>query len=85
LTKLNNLTTKVDTADLYASGLANDILEIKTHYEQQWLQRGLTIKYVAFRLPQEGVLQEPDIEIERDTYRSYGRGEIQMPQIFDNK
>ena len=50
----------------------------------QWLQRGLTIKYISFHLPQEGELKEPDIDIERDTYRSYGRGEIQMPQIFDN-
>ena len=84
LTNLNNLETVVDTTDLYASGLADDILEIKTHYEMQWLQRGLTIKYISFHLPQEGELKEPDIDIERDTYRSYGRGEIQMPQIFDN-
>jgi len=84
LTKLNNLPTIVDTPDLYASGLANDILEIKTHYENQWLQRGLTIKYISFHLTSEGELKEPDIDIERDTYRSYGRGEIQMPQIFDN-
>ena len=84
LTKLNSLKTEVDTNDLYASGLADDILEIKTHYEQQWLQRGLTIKYIAFTLPHEGQLQEPEIEIERDTYRSYGRGEIQMPQIFND-
>ena len=85
LTALNNLNTEFDTPNLYASGLADDILEIKTHYEQQWLQRGLTIKYICFHLPQDGELQEPDIEIEHDTYRSYGRGEIQMPQIFENK
>ena len=84
LARLNNLDTEVDTSDLYDSGLANDILEIKTHYEMQWLQRGLTIKYISFHLPQEGELKEPDIDIEHDTYRSYGRGEIQMPQIFDN-
>ena len=84
LTKLNGLVTEVDTNDLYASNLANDILEIKTHYENQWLQRGLTIKYICFHLPQDGVLKEPEIDIERDTYRSYGRGEIQMPQIFEN-
>ncbi len=84
LTRLNGLDTIVDTSDLYASGLADDILEIKTHYEMQWLERGLTIKYICFKLPHEGNLDEPDIEIEHDTYRSYGRGEIQMPQIFDN-
>ena len=62
--------------------MADDILEIKTHYERQWLDRGLTIKYLKFHLPQQGQLQEPDIDIEPDTYRSYNRGFIQMPQIF---
>lgn len=82
LVKLNGLKADVDTDDLYGSGLADDILEIKTHYERQWLDRGLTIKYLKFHLPQEGQLQEPDIDIEHDTYRSYNRGFIQMPQIF---
>ena len=31
------------------------------------------IKYIKFRLPQEGQLQEPDVEIELDPYRSYNR------------
>ena len=58
---------------LYHSGLVDDILGIRTYYEQQWLDRGLTIKYVKFRLPQCGELQEPDVEIELDEYRSYNR------------
>ena len=48
----------------------DDILRIRTYYEQQWLDRGLNIKYIKFRLPQEGELQEPDVEIELDDYRS---------------
>lgn len=84
LAKLNGFKLHACTSDLYADGQASDILEIKTHYENQWLQRGLTIKYICFELPQEGELMEPDIDIEHDTYRSYGRGEIQMPQIFKN-
>ena len=55
------------------TGLVDDILGIRTYYEQQWLDRGLTIKYVKFRLPQCGELQEPDVEIELDEYRSYNR------------
>ena len=81
--KLNRLPVEVDTDDLYHSGKADDILEIKTHYEKQWLERGLTIKYLKFHLPHDGELQEPEIEIEMDTYRSYNRGYIQMPQLMN--
>lgn len=80
LVELNRLPALVDTDDLYGCGLADDILAIKTHYEKQWLDRGLTIKYIKFQLPQQGDLAEPDIEIEHDTYRSYGRGTLQSMQ-----
>ena len=83
MVKLNSLPVVESTADLYASGSAGDILDIKTHYERQWLARGLTIKYLQFRLPAEGDLAEPTDEIEPDTYRSYSRGYIQMPQLMD--
>ena len=69
----NQLPVEFITEDLYHSDLVDDILSIKTYYEQQWLDRGLNIKYIKFRLPQEGVLQEPDVEIELDPYRSYNR------------
>ena len=69
----NGLPVEFVTDDLYHSGLVDDILGIRTYYEQQWLDRGLTIKYVKFRLPRCGGLQEPDIEIELDEYRSYNR------------
>ena len=46
---------------------------IRTYYEQQWLDRGLSIKYLKFRLIHGKELQEPDIEIELDDYRSYNR------------
>ncbi len=78
LVEQNHLPVNVDTADLYASGLCNDILDIKTHYERQWLDRGLTIKYIQFALPQQPTLVEPQVELEFDTYRSYGRGTLQM-------
>lgn len=73
----NHLPVEVDTTDLYGGGLVDDILDIKTYYERQWLERGLTIKYIKFHLPQAGDLIEPDIEIEPDTYRSYHRGHVQ--------
>lgn len=82
MTALNGLPVECQTDDLYQSGLADDILDIKTHYERQWLARGLSIKYIKFRLPAEGSLDEPTDEIEPDTYRSYSRGYIQMPQMM---
>ena len=69
----NGLPVEFMTEDLYHSDLVDDILGIKTYYEQQWLDRGLNIKYIKFRLPQEGQLKEPDVEIELDSYRSYNR------------
>ncbi len=69
----NHLPVVFQTEDLYHSGLVDKILGIQTYYEQQWLQRGLSIKYLKFRLPQEGELVEPDVEIELDDYRSYNR------------
>ena len=77
LVRLNGFDVEVNTADLYHSGIDDEILGIKTYYEQQWLDRGLTIKYIKFHLDSSTPLQEPDIEIEPDTYRSYSRGYIQ--------
>ena len=69
----NHFPVEFMTADLYHSGMDDDILSIRTYYEQQWLDRGLNIKYIQFHLPQDGELQEPDVEIELDDYRSYNR------------
>lgn len=69
----NNLKVLFDSDDLYNSGIEDEILSIKTFYEQQWLERGLTIKYIKFECPQKSDWQEPDIEIEKDDYRSFGR------------
>lgn len=84
LVKLNELPTEINTADLYHSDVVDDILEIKTFYEQQWLDRGLTIKYIKFHLDHTTELKEHDIEIEEDTYRSFSRGYIQCPQMLDD-
>lgn len=80
LAELNGLEPEVDTDDLYHSGLDDEILQIRTYYEQQWLARGLTIKYIAFPLPHEGELQEPQDEIPLDTYRSFSRGTLEQMQ-----
>jgi tRNA (guanine-N7-)-methyltransferase len=73
LLEANELPAEVLTEDLYRSTAADEILRIQTYYEQQWLARGLAIKYIRFRLPGEGTLHEPEAEIALDDYRSYGR------------
>ena len=71
ITEVNKLVSCIE--DIYADGEAVEPLDIKTYYEQQWLSRGINIKYISFRLPAEGELVEPEIEIELDSYRSYNR------------
>ena len=70
---LNELKVLFQTDDLYASKLVDPVLEIKTYYEQQWLDRGITIKYIQFVPNKFDGLTEPDVEIEYDAYRSFGR------------
>jgi len=72
LVHLNGFKVEAETDDLYASAYADEIMGIKTYYEQQWLSRGLTIKYLKF-IPRAENLIEPDLEIEWDEYRSFGR------------
>lgn len=80
---LNRLCCLADTQDLYASAAKDysdelrEAVLLQTHYEKQWLDRGMTIKYLKWQLPKTGELVEPDIEIEKDTYRSYGRNYTQ--------
>lgn len=73
----NHLPLLFRTEDLYHTDGIDDetrkILAIRTYYESMWIDRGLPIRYMKFRLPHEGVLQEPDVEIELDEYRSYHR------------
>ncbi len=85
LVKLNGFDVEADTDNLYGSGSANEILEIRTFYEQQWLARGLTIKYIRWHLPSEGSFQEPDVEIDHDTYRSFSRGYLETDARFSNR
>ncbi|MDD2299314.1 MAG: tRNA (guanosine(46)-N7)-methyltransferase TrmB [Fermentimonas sp.] len=69
----NQLPVLFDTEDLYNSLPEDDILGIKTYYEQQWLERGLSIKYIKFVCNEKSDWTEPDIDIEKDDYRSFGR------------
>ena len=83
MVKENGYPLLVDTSDLYGDEamrqLGDEVSEaraLQTHYEHQWLDRGLTIKYIAWQLPEEPSLIEPEVEIEKDSYRSYGRNYV---------
>lgn len=73
----NHLPLLFHTEDLYHTAEIDDdtrrILSIQTYYESQWIERGLNIRYMKFRLPYEGALEESEIEIPVDDYRSYKR------------
>ena len=72
----NHLPLIAATDDLYHSPLAEKVPPITTFYESQWLSRGIPSKYIAWQLPPEAELSEPEVEIELDTYRSFGRGSL---------
>lgn len=72
VTKKNDFEVFENSNDIYAQEEVSDLLQIKTHYELQWLGRGKSIKYMKFR-PHRKEYIEPEEEIEFDDYRSYGR------------
>ena len=80
----NHLPLLIRTEDLYhleipkqdlgsPSQISPELLTIQTYYESMWIARGLNIKYMKWLLPRTGALEEPDVEIELDDYRSYHR------------
>jgi tRNA (guanine-N7-)-methyltransferase len=73
MVKVNHFPITVKTNNLYESGLANEILSIRTFYEQQWLDRGIPIKYISFAFEPRESYVEPDVDIEHDNYRSFHR------------
>lgn len=72
LVHLNKFEILAETGNLYESDILNDALRIQTFYEKQWLNRGIPIKYLAFRL-NNTEWQEPESVFEKDEYRSFGR------------
>ena len=74
MAEANNYQVLRLTDNLYASEYAADtVLNIKTYYEQQWLERGINIKLIEFKVNHHDSFVEPDADIEFDDYRSFGR------------
>lgn len=59
LAQQNELDILEINKDIYGTGRADNILSIKTHYEKQYLERGVPITYLSFRLEKNKKLEEP--------------------------
>ncbi|MDR0412403.1 MAG: tRNA (guanosine(46)-N7)-methyltransferase TrmB [Dysgonamonadaceae bacterium] len=73
MVRANGFPVDVRTDDLYHSPAADGIRTIRTFYEQQWLDRGLRIKYLRFACPARDTYIEPGVPVEPDSYRSFNR------------
>lgn len=62
--KHNGLQIERQSADLYSEAWLDDVLQIKTYYEQLHIDDGNTIHYLKFRLPHDKQLVEPDFDEE---------------------
>jgi tRNA (guanine-N7-)-methyltransferase len=71
--KANRFPVNIQTDNLYNSHFTDKILSIRTFYEQQWLDRGLNIKYIQFVCEPREIYIEPEVKIEPDSYRSFNR------------
>ncbi|NVO10242.1 MAG: tRNA (guanosine(46)-N7)-methyltransferase TrmB [Bacteroidales bacterium] len=58
LVDLNNLKIHTSTEDLYGNGIEDQILTIKTFYEEKFLVQNLPITYICFELSNEQPLIE---------------------------
>ena len=62
LVQQNGLKLHICTNNLYGSGIADDILSIRTFYESMFLEQGMPITYIKFELDNQKVLNEPELE-----------------------
>jgi tRNA (guanine-N7-)-methyltransferase len=61
----NKLETTFATNDLYSENFSDDILSIRTHYEKIFLNEGLKINYLSFRLDNEKTIEDAIRETKR--------------------
>jgi len=60
MAKLNHLEIIEGNKDIYGSGRADELLSIKTHYEENYLSMGIPITYLTFKLSSHNKLTEPE-------------------------
>lgn len=62
LVKFNNLEILASTDDLYSGTSENEILSIRTHYENIFLRQGQKINYLSFRVDKKREIKESSSE-----------------------
>ncbi len=62
LVKANDLIIEHQTDNLYGNDHCDEILGIKTFYERQFLEKGMKIYYLHFRLPENQTIAELQID-----------------------
>ncbi|MEN9445208.1 MAG: tRNA ((46)-N7)-methyltransferase TrmB [Bacteroidota bacterium] len=61
----NSLQLIAADPDIYNhSALENPVLNIRTHYEAMWLKQGYPSRHIAFHLPSDQQLTEPEFEFD---------------------
>jgi tRNA (guanine-N7-)-methyltransferase len=60
LVKGNQLSLMFATEDLYGKQQAGEVYDIRTFYEQQFIEEGLNIHYLSFALPRDARIIEPE-------------------------
>ena len=55
----NHLKLYVNCSDIYKGKVNNEAIYIQTFYEKQFIEQGLTIKYLKFQLSDEKNIEEP--------------------------
>jgi tRNA (guanine-N7-)-methyltransferase len=58
LAKWNDLEIEYSTKDIYRIPSVSDVLKIRTYYENMWLEEGLPIHYIRFKLNGKDILGE---------------------------
>jgi tRNA (guanine-N7-)-methyltransferase len=64
LAEKNNLCIITATPDLYSEDNLNDILSIRTHYENLYLEEGRKINYLSFRLEKNRIIRDETSKIQ---------------------
>ena len=71
LVRYNGLEAVLHSEDVYATGWTNEVTSIQTYYESSFLDEGIPIKYISFRLPAGKKIRELPAGTED---RIYGEG-----------